>query len=165
MNMNENKEFSNDLFDVLSNAFNLLGFNVDEKTVKELGKNCKDKACNCKDKIGKKIEETKDGIKRMITSNSEMREFIDGGKYTLQIVATGYDETMVRINVDKNAGNIIIHSIADVDAVWFMPNIDMTVKLPDGIIYQSLKKNIVNGLITVTGDIQTVTDEDCTFTL
>lgn len=156
-----------DFTDILGTAFELLGFNAaDEKTFKD---DCKDKVCKCKDTIAKKVEEKKEDIKKVFQplvnfSNAEIREHIENGKYSLQIIATGYDETMVKIQVNPNDGTLAISSDVDVDAVWFMPSINMTVNLPNGIRYNSLKKDIRNGVITITGIVEDVAETN-TFAL
>lgn len=156
-----------DFTDILGTAFELLGFNAaDDKNFKDT---CKDKVCQCKDNLVKKVEEKKEDIKKVFQplvnfSNTEIREHIDNGKYSLQIIATGYDETMVKIQVNPNDGTLAISSDVDVDAVWFMPNINMTVNLPKGIRYNSLKKDIRNGVITITGIVEDV-EETNTFAL
>ena len=160
----KNEDFNNNLADMISAAFDLLGFNgVNEETVNNFTKDCKDKVCKCKDNIVKKIDEKKEEVKKCFNS-TELREFLDNDKYTLQVVATGYDENMVKIHVDPVLGNLKFKSTVDVDAVWFMPNIDITVELPKGIRYDSLKKSVKNGVITVTGIINPVQTTD-TFTL
>lgn len=156
-----------DFADILGTAFDLLGFNAaDDKNFKDT---CKDKVCQCKDTIAKKVEEKKDDLKKAFKplvnfSNTEIREHIDNDLYSLQIVATGYDETMVKIQVNPNDGTLAISSDIDVDAVWFMPNINMTVNLPKGILYNTLKKEIRNGIITITGKVEDVKETN-TFAL
>lgn len=148
---NENEMF--DFTDVIGKAFELLGFDAEDEN--EFKETCKEKVCKCKENLAKKSEELKKAFKPLVNlSNTEVREHIEGGKYTLQIVATGFDESMVKIKVNPNDATLAISSEIDVDAVWYMPNINMTVNLPDGIIYKSLVKDIKNGLITVTGSVE-----------
>lgn len=156
-----------DFTDILGTAFELLGFNAaDDKNFKDT---CKDKVCQCKDNLVKKVEEKKEDFKKVFQplvnfSNTDVREHIDDGKYSLQIITTGYDETMVKIQVNPNDGTLAISSDVDVDAVWYMPNINMTVNLPNGIQYNSLRKDIRNGVITITGIVEDVTETN-TFAL
>jgi HSP20 family molecular chaperone IbpA len=156
-----------DFTDILGTAFELLGFNAaDDKNFKDT---CKEKVCQCKDNLAKKVGEKKEDIKKVFQplvnfSNTDVRERIDDGKYSLQIIATGYDETMVKIQVNPNDRTLAIQSDVDVDAVWYMPNINMTVNLPEGIRYDSLKKDIRNGVITITGIVDNVVEAN-TFAL
>lgn len=128
-----------DLFNDLSEVFDFN--NTVNNTVKQLPS----ESCKC-------IKDKENGN---VKSFSEYRQTVKDGVYNLNIVATGYDETMIKVNVSPSDNTLTV--TGDVkekkNDSWFMPNINISVKLPKDIAYDSLKKEVKNGVITITGKI------------